>query len=285
MSATRLSQSRVALFGCLAVAAIGFAVAAGQPNNAAQPPTSAAPAPPIPDTPVAAPAKSADRLADRTAIEKAIESFSSAFQKGDAKVLVAHWTSEGEYISDDGTTFNGRAALEKAYAEFFTKNPDNALTVEVDSIRFPSRDTAVLEGHFKLLRGKKKELTVSRCSFLYTREDGKWLIAIAREWPGDGLAIRDLEWLIGSWEAKRNGTVVTTKYEWAGNKSFIRCHFTITQDGKTKSGMQMIGKDPSTGGLRTGPSRTRAVLAKPTSRATAKSGCTPPEEQPRTVKS
>ncbi len=99
--------------------------------------------------------------------------------------------------------------------------------------------------------GKKKELVVSRCSFLYAREDGKWLIAIAREWPGDGLSLRDLEWFIGTWEAKRDGTVVTTKYEWTANRSFIRCHFSITQEGKTTTGMQMIGKMPSTGGLHT----------------------------------
>jgi uncharacterized protein (TIGR02246 family) len=160
------------------------------------------------------------------------------------------WTTEGEYIGDDGATFTGRAALEKAYVEFFAKNPDNALDVEVESIRFPSRDNAVVEGFFKLHKGKKKELIVSKCSFLYTREDGKWLIAIAREWPGDGLSLRDLEWLIGSWEVKRNGTEASTKYEWTANKSFIRCQFSVTQDGKAHAGMQMIGKDPSTGMLR-----------------------------------
>ena len=121
----------------------------------------------------------------------------------------------------------------------------------MDSLRFPSRENAVVEGHFKLHMGKKKELVVSRCSFLYVREDGKWLIAIAREWPGDGLEIRDLEWLIGTWEAKRNETTVTTKYEWTAKKTFIRCRFSITQDGRTTSGMQMIGKMPSTGELHT----------------------------------
>ena len=175
----------------------------------------------------------------------------TAFGKGDGKAVAGLWTPDGEYISDDGTTFRGRAALEKDYAEFFAKNPNNALEVEVDTIRFPSRDTAVVEGHFKLHMGKKKELVVSRCSFLYAREDGKWLIAIAREWPGDGMSLRDLEWLIGTWEAKRDGTVVTTKYEWTSNRSFIRCHFSITQEGKTTTGMQMIGKMPSTGGLHT----------------------------------
>ena len=75
------------------------------------------------------------------------------------------------------------------------------------------------------------------------------LIAIAREWPGDGLSLRDLEWLIGTWEAKRDGTVVATTYEWTKNRTFIRCHASITQEGKTVTATQMIGKMPSTGGL------------------------------------
>jgi uncharacterized protein (TIGR02246 family) len=191
-----------------------------------------------------------ERQADKAAVKKVIEDFAGAFQKSDGKAVAAHWTVEGEYIGDDGVTSTGRAALEKAYTEFFAKNPDSAMEVEVDSIRFPSKDTAVVEAHFKLHKGKKKELIVSRCSFLYARENGKWLIAIAREWPGDGLSLRDMEWLIGTWEAKRNGTIVTTRYEWTANKSFIHCQFSITQDGKTVAGMQIFGKDPSTGLLR-----------------------------------
>jgi uncharacterized protein (TIGR02246 family) len=200
--------------------------------------------------PAAAPKAADDRPADRAAVRKALDGFTAAFQKGDAKALAAHWTAEGEYVEGDGTSFRGRAALEKAYGEFFAKNPKNGLEVEVDAVRFPSRDTAVVEGHFKLRRGEKKELVVSRCSLLYAREDGQWLIAIAREWPGDGLTLRDLEWLIGTWESKQGETVVSTRYEWAGNKAFIRCRFTITADGKTTGGTQMIGKDPGTGALR-----------------------------------
>jgi uncharacterized protein (TIGR02246 family) len=196
--------------------------------------------------PVAAAAKAEDRSADKESVQKALDSFVAAFKSGDAKAVANSWTAEGEYIDDDGTSYRGRAALEKAYTTLFTKNKGNSLEVEVDSIRFPSKDNAVVEGHFKLRKGKGAELIVSKCSFLYAREDGKWLIAIAREWPGDGLSLRDLEWLIGSWEAKRDGTTVNTKYEWTKNKAFIRCTFSITQDGVTHTGMQMIVKDPAT---------------------------------------
>ncbi|MFO0852728.1 MAG: SgcJ/EcaC family oxidoreductase [Gemmataceae bacterium] len=192
----------------------------------------------------------ADRPDDRAAVRAALDGFVAAFRKGDAKTVAASWTAEGEYLSDDGTALRGRAALEKAYTERFASNPGNALDVEVETVRFPSRDTAVVEGHFTLSKAKGAERTVSRCSFLYAREDGQWLIAIAREWPGDGLSLRDLEWLIGTWEAKRDGTVVTTRYEWTANKSFIRCQFAVKKGAETHSGLQMIGKDPATGALR-----------------------------------
>ena len=239
MSPRRASRTLIALFGCLAAAAGGLVLARQPVPAAGQSPAAPAPAPPADD-----------RSADRDAVRKAIDGLVAAFHKGDAKVVAAHWTAEGEYTDDDGTTVRGRPALEKAYAEHFAKTPDNALEVEVDTIRFPSRDTAVVEGHFKLRRGAKKELVVSRCSFLFAREGGAWLIAIAREWPGDGLTVRDLEWLIGSWEAKQGGTVVTTTYEWTPNKSFIRCRFSITRDGDTDGGMQMLGKDPAAGTLK-----------------------------------
>jgi len=252
MSAQRLSLFQMVLVGGFAACVGWLAIDTNHSSTAGQPPASGATsAAPVQGTAPVAAADEKGRQADKAAIDKAIEAFEAAFTKGDGKALAALWTTEGEYTSDDGTMFSGRAALEKAYTEYFAKNTDNAMDVEIESIKFPSRDNAVVEGHFKLRKGKQKELIVSKCSFLYAREDGKWLIAIAREWPGDGLTLRDLEWLIGTWEAKAGGTTVSTKYEWTPNKSFIRAHFTINQDGKNFSGMQMIGKDPSTGMLHT----------------------------------
>jgi uncharacterized protein (TIGR02246 family) len=244
MSGQRGSVVRIALLGA-AAAGIAFAFGGGRSGTAGAPPAE-------PGAPAGAKAATVEeRPADRAAVRKALDGFAAAFQKGDAKALAAHWTAEGEYVGDDGATFRGRAELEKAYAEFFKQNPDNVLGVEVDSVRFPSKDTAVVEGHMKLRKGKKRELIVSRCSFLFAREGGKWLVAIAREWPGDGLSLRDLEWLIGTWEAKRGGATVTTTYEWTANKSFIRCRFSVTRDGRTSAGVQMIGKVPTTGALHT----------------------------------
>jgi uncharacterized protein (TIGR02246 family) len=244
MRSQHVSRIRLYLMGGLVLGAIGLAFDGNISLTAGQ--TTATKGQPASGVIVGAPD---DRPADREAVQKAIAGFISAFQKGDAKAVAAQWTAEGEYTSDDGTSFRGRAALEKAYSDFFAKNPGNKVDVEIETIRFPSRDTAVVEGHFKLRKAKDSELNVSQCNFLYARESGQWLIAIARELPSDGLALRDLEWLIGTWEAKRDGGVVVTRYEWTANKTFIRCQFSIVKDGQTQTGLQMIGKMPSTGGL------------------------------------
>ena len=230
---TTIPSSRMTrlLLGCLAASALVVAAGVWPFKSAAQPPA-------VPGRP--------DRPDDEAAVRKSLDGFAAAFRKGDAKSLAGYWTTNAEYTSEQGVSIRGRAALEKAYAETFAESPENGLDVEVEDVRFPSGETAVIDGHFKLRR--KGETVVSRCSFLFTREDGAWRVAVAREWPGDGLSLRDLDWLIGSWEAKRDGAAVTATYEWVPGKAFIRTRFTVA-GGPTEGGTQMIGYDPATGAL------------------------------------
>jgi uncharacterized protein (TIGR02246 family) len=188
--------------------------------------------------------------ARREEIARAVRSFAVAFEKGDAKALAAHWTENGEYATDDGAVFRGRAAIEKEYAQLFAKRKGVVkVGIDVDTIRFPSQDTAIEEGHFRVRAGKELAVT-SKYSVLHVRENGKWLMAIVREWPGEGASLRDLDWLIGTWSAKRDDTEITTKYQWWGEKNFIRMDITIKDKKRTAKGFQMIGKDASTGQLR-----------------------------------
>lgn len=192
----------------------------------------------------------AKRPGDTAAIKLAGLSFVKAYTSGDAKGMAAHWTENGEYFSDDGTVIRGQAEIEKAYAKLFEKKKAGVKAeIEVTSIRFPSKDSAVEEGYFKVRVGKDAPVT-SKYSVLHVREGGKWLMAIVREFPNDGASVRDLEWLIGSWQAKGEDTAVSTTYEWWGDKSFIRAAVSITQKGRTVHGFQMIGKDNASGEIR-----------------------------------
>jgi uncharacterized protein (TIGR02246 family) len=197
-----------------------------------------------------APAADRDvREADRAAIQAQAERFLKAFEGGDAERVAEFWTPEGELIGDDGTVYRGRAAIEKAYRELFGTKGKRHAEIDRESLRFPSQDTAIEEGHFKV-RVDKGEPTQSRYSILYVREGGKWLMAVVREWPAEPVSVRDLEWLIGSWVARRDDAEVQTTYEWMWNKSYIRVEFTIRQKDRTLRGFQMIGVDPASKELR-----------------------------------
>lgn len=202
--------------------------------------------------------------ADEAAIRKATQSFVKAVEAGDAQALAAHWTENGEYVADDGTNFRGRAAIEQAYRAALAKRkgPSEA-EVDMTSLRFPSKDTAVQEGYFKARVGKDPPVT-SRYSILHVREGGQWRMAIVREWPAEGASLRDLDWLIGTWEAKRDDVAVRTTYEWWGDKAFIRVAVTITQKGATRTGFQMIGRDGSAGQLRSWTFDTEGSFAEAT---------------------
>jgi uncharacterized protein (TIGR02246 family) len=187
---------------------------------------------------------------DTLAIKKAGQSFIKAYLAGDAKAMAAHWTENGEYFADDGTVLRGRATIEKSYAELFAKKaPHTEASIEITSIRFPSKDTAIEEGYFRV-RSDKEAPSVSKYSVLHVREGGKWLMALVREWPREGTSLRDLDWLIGTWEGAKGNTTVRTTCEWWGDKNFIRIKIAIKHKDHTRDGFQMIGKDHSTGKLR-----------------------------------
>jgi uncharacterized protein (TIGR02246 family) len=192
----------------------------------------------------------AKRADDEAAIRKATAAFIKAVEKGDPHAVAAFWTEDGEYIDDDGTTLRGRAAIEKTYAQALAKHKKLKVEITVDSIRFPSKDTAIEEGFARSYKGDPDQPTASRYSVLHVREGGRWLMALLREWPDEGLSLRDLDWLIGTWESKAGGAAVRTTYEWGVNKNSIRCRFTIKAEGLDASGMQVILKDPRSGELR-----------------------------------
>jgi uncharacterized protein (TIGR02246 family) len=200
----------------------------------------------------AAPAESQEtkRADDERAVRKATADFIKVVEKGDAKAVAASWTEDGEYIGDDGTNIRGRAAIEAAYAKAFDRNKKLKIEITVESIRFPSKDTAIEEGYAKSYKGSSEYPTASRYSVLHVREGGRWLMALLREWPDEGVSLRDLDWLIGTWKAKAEEAEVRTTYEWDAKKNSIHCHITIKGKDRTVTATQVLLKDPRTGQLR-----------------------------------
>lgn len=234
-------------FGFLVLAAAGGVFASGLLVSAAQQPAASAPA----DA----------RGADREAIVQTSRAFAAAFEKSDAKAIAALWTENGEYEGEDGGVLRGRAAIEAAFAAHFKGRPAGKMEIQVESIRFPSRDTAVEEG---LTRTTAPDLLPASTFYrvLHVREDGKWSIALSREWGAADNRLADLDWLVGSWKSQPKAPAKDqpkdqppvqeqeTAVAFAKDKSgsFLVGEFTATSAGKTTSlGTMRIGLDPASG--------------------------------------
>ena len=187
------------------------------------------------------------RGADREAILQSARDFTAAFDKGDAKAVAALWIEQGEYESDDGTILRGRTAIEAAFAAHFNGRPSEEMEIKVDNIRFPSRDVAVEEGRTCTTAG---DMLPDSANYrvLHVREDGKWRIALCREWGAAQNHLADLDWLIGSWRGQAKDGEMVISFAREKDCPFLVGEFTAMAAGKTVPlGTMKIGVDPLSG--------------------------------------
>ena len=195
------------------------------------------------------------REPDRLALEQLEKDMIQAFDKRDAAAIAANYTDEGEFIHNDGEPIRGRTEIQKAYAEFFkTLNGKPKLEIQSDELRFLSADTAVTETTLRLRNDEAEIVASGRQNTVLVREGGQWKIAIVRECDRDtglDMSLKDLEWLIGTWQATTEDRKVTIAYEWDENQAFLRGKFTVKEGAKViESGTQIIGKDNAKGVIR-----------------------------------
>jgi uncharacterized protein (TIGR02246 family) len=191
--------------------------------------------------------KEPDRAADQAAVRVRTQEFLKALAKGDAKEVAAFWTTTGEYARGD-LTIRGRVNIEKAYAEHLKKKQPGTVTVEGESIRFLSDDTAVQEGVFVVKRPNPAETTRSQFSALFVRSGGKWYFGLVRESP-EAPSLQELAWLVGSWTYPSDGAETRMVVEWTEGKKYLLCRTTRKQDDETTTATQILAVHPATGAI------------------------------------
>src|SRR5262245_41475487 len=146
--------------------------------------------------------KGPDREADKLATDKLIKENVQEVNSRDAAAIAANWTTDGEYLRNDGDPVRGRDAIQKGYAEFFkTLKGKPTVEVQTENLRFPSAATAVSEVTLRLKNEQGDLIGSSWRNTLAAREDGKWKIAMVQEWDRDNSmddSLQDPEWLIGT---------------------------------------------------------------------------------------
>ena len=189
---------------------------------------------------------------DLKAIRNESQAFVDAFNRADAKAVALLWVADGDYIDDAGHKFQGRAAIEKEYADFFNEHRGVKIRIVIDSLRRIGSDAAVEDGRAMLDPAPAGAPAATKYTAVHSKVDGKWLMVTVRDTrmePASAYGnIADLEWLIGTWTAEEHGSKSESVCRWIGKKSFVeRSHTTTHPDGAVSSGLQIIGWNPERG--------------------------------------
>ncbi|MGP0065280.1 MAG: SgcJ/EcaC family oxidoreductase [Isosphaeraceae bacterium] len=200
------------------------------------------------NAPTVAPANHAE---EERAIRASDEAFAEAFRKKDAKAIADLYTDDGEAVGLDGTTIQGRAALEEHYAARFAETPDEKLESTIESIKFLAPGIARETGRTRSVTTDGGTATTGRYTVIRIKRDGRWLIAGVRELADTEIShyerLKELEWLVGDWVEETEEALVFTSVAWADDKNFLLRTFDVRVKGKPAlTGTQRIGWDPLT---------------------------------------
>jgi len=194
---------------------------------------------------------------DEDEVRAQLKSYVEAFNKHDAAALAAHWAENGVSIDEEtGERTAGRKQLEQDFAEFFKEYPQARLSGRLTDIRLVRPDIALTEGEVTVMTADGA-IVDSIYTAVLVKEKDRWLIANSEEQdapvPATSYdALKELEWMVGTWQDDSDAANVTTNVRWTENGAFLLRSFSVTyDDGETFQGSQIIGWDPSQEQIRT----------------------------------
>ncbi len=238
------------ILACPAAAADKF----DKSDKTVKPDTPATKPAPLPKTillPMATPAPS---LAE-AAIRATAKEYTAAFDRGDAAALAAMFTPAASVADDEGQILHGQTAIRDEYARLFKAYPGAKVVVAIKSVEFPAPEMAIEDGLTQVSAEQVGPPVISRYTVCHVLMNGKWLMASVREsrvrLASNHSRVEDLDWLVGTWRAERDGKSAVSKIYWIANKSFLARDYKVSVDGiQVSGGRQIVGWDPNAGKLR-----------------------------------
>jgi uncharacterized protein (TIGR02246 family) len=123
-------------------------------------------------------APQAGKPADEAAVRDLVTSYSTAREKNDAAAVAALFTADADQLVSSGEWRRGRDAIVKGVLAS-SKQTGGTRTITVETVRFPSPDTAIVDGRYEIVGGTYGERRMWS-SFIMTRTKDGWRIAAIR---------------------------------------------------------------------------------------------------------
>ena len=220
------------------------------PKPLAEKPPVAAPVLPAKPAADAATSPNSSQSKDLAAIHETADTFTKAYNAGDAKVIAELFTADAEYVDGSGTVFHGKQAIQAEYEAYFKASPGDQIVIHIRNVRVVAPGVLVEDGTALNIPADKGATTKSEYVVVHVKQDGKWLIASARDEEAEPLSVHEqlkqLEWLVGEWLDEEDGVSVDTIWKWSEDGNYLVADVDMKQKGSvTMKATRRIGWDAS----------------------------------------
>lgn len=188
--------------------------------------------------------------ADEASVRKTLSDFVDVFNQKDAEKLASFWAENATHMDrETGVRTEGRAAIQADFAKVFAESPSMKLSAQAERVKLITPDVARVEGQTTIVPSNAEPVE-SAFTAILVRQGDRWLFDSIEEAaitvPATSTdALKELEWLIGSWVDESNEMKVKTKFRWSANQAFLLRSFTVeSADSVALEGTQVIGWDP-----------------------------------------
>ena len=196
-------------------------------------------------------------VADQEALFSTAETFVNAYNKGEAKAIADLFSSNAEYIDEQGYRFHGRAAIEQAFVACLSEHKGAQMEMTIHSIRLVAPGVAIEDGTTTVTSGKLSAAPIeTNYTATHLKTNGKWQTVSVRETAPKGrrehtAQLQQLSWLVGDWVDEGEDTLVMSSCKPIQGGNFLLREFKLHIGGEEIiSGEQRIGWDPPTGRLK-----------------------------------
>ncbi len=189
------------------------------------------------------------------AVRQAVDRFVAAMNSGDHEALAKAWTPDGDVVDVHGHLATARDRLAARVEAGELAPGGRNLRVILQAVRLITPEVAVADGLAIALPADGGTERATRFSAILKRIEGRWLLDALREgaaMPAPAPAdLKELEWLLGTWEGKHEDTTFRVVTRYSPDHHYLLREVTVTTgDRVALRGHQRVGWDPRRGGFK-----------------------------------
>lgn len=192
-----------------------------------------------------------DHAEAEAAIRQAGKDYVAALARGDAKALADFWTKAGTFTDVTGRAVKVHDLLSSSA---LGKDERPQASVIDSTVRFVTDDVAIEEGDCET-EASGGAPAKGHFEAIWVKDSGRWKLDSLHESRAAPATnhieeLASLDIFGGQWSGEAEKSAIRIGAKWDANKKFLRRDLSITSGKASLAGVQIIGWDPASQGIK-----------------------------------